>query len=157
MQSDFNLIIYPKAELGNTTYTQKVIVEEKAPGKYKFVGTGDEIPTGTTNVLQNTASTQADSTSDGIGTIEVTKLPWGTYAFVETSAPDGFVANKTPVKFVVKTDGSVQYLDASGNEMAGVLKGELANNQTRVTLKKTDAAGKELTDYSKVSFKITGP
>ncbi|MBR1573065.1 MAG: hypothetical protein IJ655_10005 [Lachnospiraceae bacterium] len=157
LQSEFNLIIYPKAELGNTTYTQKAIVKETAAGTYDFVGTGDATAADTTNVLQNTASTQADATYDGIGTIQVNKLPWGTYAFVETSAPDGFVANKTPVKFVVKSDGSVHYLDASGNEMAGVSKGELANNQTRVTLKKTDATGKVLTDYSKVSFTITGP
>ena len=157
LQSEFNLIIYPKAELGNTTYTQKAIVKETATGTYDFVGTGDATAADTTNVLQNTVSTQVDSTSDGIGTIEVSKLPWGTYAFVETSAPDGFVANKTPVKFVVKSDGTVHYLDASGNEMAGVLKGELANNQTRVTLKKTDATGKVLTDYSKVKFTITGP
>ena len=153
LQSEFNLIIYPKAELGNTTYTQKVIVEETAAGKYEFVGIGNATAAdGTTNVLKNT-----ESKSDGIGTIQVNKLPWGTYAFVETSAPDGFVANKTPVKFVVKTNGSVHYLDASGNEMVGALKGELANNQTRVTLKKTDATGNSLTDYSNVKFTITGP
>lgn len=166
LQSEFNLIIYPKAELGNTTYTQKVIVEETEAGKYDFVGTGDATAadTDTTNVLKNTLSIQADGTSDGIGTIKVNKLPWGTYAFVETSAPDGFVTNNTPVKFRVNTDGSVKYLDADNNVIkdnidptADATAGELVNNQTKVSLKKTDATGNLLTDYSNVKFIITGP
>ncbi len=160
LTSEFNLMIYPKAEIGNVEYSMKVAVKKTSDGKYEYVKSGDATgsdETVETNKLVSTASTQANPTDNGIGTIEVSKLPWGTYAFVETSAPDGFVANKTPVKFVVKPNGSVHYLDASGNEMDGVSKGELANNQTRVTLKKTDATGNLLTDYSNVKFTITGP
>lgn len=160
LTSDFNLIIYPKAEIGDANYNEKVIVKKTDDGKYEYVGTGTTTETDETvktNKLVNTASLKADATLNGVGTIKVDKLPWGTYAFVETAAPDGFITNKTPVKFKVDSVGQVTYLDASGNAITGATVGELVNNQTRVTLKKTDATGNVLTDYSKVSFTITGP
>ncbi|MGL6200425.1 MAG: MSCRAMM family protein [Lachnospiraceae bacterium] len=43
-------------------------------------------------------------TTDSDGIIEVNDLPYGDYFFVETTAPEGYELDSTPIKFTIDTD-----------------------------------------------------
>jgi uncharacterized surface anchored protein len=71
-------------------------------------GNGDPVPGYT-----DTYVTDAD------GTITVVGLPEGTYQFVETLAPDGYIRNSTPLRFTVGTEARK---DVSSVNYQGVLR-----------------------------------
>lgn len=45
--------------------------------------------------------------TDGQGLIIVNQLPFGTYRFIETKAPDGYILDSTPQEFIVSEDAMV--------------------------------------------------
>ena len=51
-------------------------------------------PDGKTNLCKTGAN----------GTITVTGLPWGTYSFVEETAPQGYQRSEEPVKVTINRD-----------------------------------------------------
>ncbi len=47
-------------------------------------------------------------TTNSFGQIVIEALPYGTYRFVETKAPEGYVLDDTPYEFTVETAGTLQ-------------------------------------------------
>lgn len=69
------------------------------------------------------------------GTLTVTGLPWGSYYFMETKAPEGYEISTTKVSFSV---GKAQY-DADTDTIAAEVETSNSEKTADILLKKTDS------------------
>jgi len=81
-------------------------------------------------------------TTDLLGKITVTDLKAGEYQFVETKAPDGYVLDKTPIKFIILNNQSTTVKLTKENEKDTVLPP--APDKGSVVLTKKGSDGKTL-------------
>ena len=84
-----------------------------------------------------TVKGQSDLVSDHQGLVKATGLAPGTYSFVETKAPTGYVLNTTPVKFEIQAS-------VVGKPAVVTASAHFINYQGSATLIKTDANGQTL-------------
>ena len=92
---------------------------------------GDENETAVLNgVTGNTYTYTADNpdpASAGTneeGKLIITNLPWGNYKLVETTAPEAYQLQQTPVTFTVDTDGKVTITNADAVKGFAALSGD---------------------------------
>lgn len=69
------------------------------------------------------------------GTITVSNLPWGSYYFIETKAPDGYELSSRTVAFTI---GKAQY-DADTNTIVANVEAQNEETLSRISLLKTDS------------------
>lgn len=85
---------------------------------------------------------QANLVSDENGQIAVTDMPVGSYRFVETEAPDGYVRNGKPAEFQISQAGQVVRVNELYEEGDGhVERVEVVNDRTYVEINKVDEEG----------------
>lgn len=85
---------------------------------------------------------QTGLTTNANGQLAVKNLPFGTYRFVETMAPEGFVLTSAPQYFAVEQAGEVEEADGEYTVVSGEAAEVTAvNHQTTVVVNKVDRDG----------------
>jgi uncharacterized surface anchored protein len=85
---------------------------------------------------------QANLISSENGQIVIRDMPFGTYRFVETQSPDGYILTSVPGEFTIDSAGTVVEKDgvyeAASGEVASVT---VVNQRTTLSVNKVDSSG----------------
>ena len=104
--------------------------------EFKLYKDDKELGTFVTGIAYTKDSDKWIEQSNDNGYLQISGLEWGNYKLVESKAPDGYKLDTTAHKFTINQEGfEKEFVDA----------GQIKNDTTKFTLKKTDLSGNGIT------------
>ena len=88
---------------------------------------------------------KANLVSGNRGQITITNMPVGSYRFIETKAPEGYVLIGEPQYFSIEKAGQIKEIDGVYKAVAGSVEElKVLNPKTAVKIRKVDEKGKQI-------------